>query len=250
MQPAGAVLSGQRIAVVEDDAELATLILDELRHAGAHAVALGSAEALYRELLRESFDLVVLDVGLPGEDGHSVAQYLHQIAPRTGIVMLTGRGGGDAMREGLLRGADLFLHKPLDLDLLIAALVSLCRRLSVAASMPAVAANATEASGSSDWRLSPDGWTLCAPELGASRARTLALTEAERALLLQLFSRRGEPVDRDTLVAAIAGNAATFDPHRLEVLVHRLRTRAASAFDSALPLRAVRGRGYLIGRDD
>ncbi|WP_369979083.1 response regulator transcription factor [Xanthomonas bundabergensis] len=230
----GLVLAGVRIAVVEDDAELRAIIVEELGHEGAQVLGFGSAEALYRHLLGDTCDLVVLDVGLPGEDGYSVARYLRQIAPQAGIVMLTGRGANTDMTRGLLQGADMYLVKPLDVELLIAALANLRRRLQPAAP--------PQAPPVQDWRLSDDGWTLCSPA-----QRALALTEAERGLLRALFAQRGAPVDRDTLIAAVTDAPWDFDPHRLEVLVHRLRARVTAATDAALPLRAVRGQGYLLG---
>ncbi|MDL5365445.1 response regulator transcription factor [Xanthomonas sp. NCPPB 2654] len=230
----GLVLAGVRIAVVEDDPELRAIVVDELRHEGAQVLGFGSAEALYRHLLGDVCDLVVLDVGLPGEDGYSVARYLRQIVPQAGIVMLTGRGANTDMTRGLMQGADLYLVKPLDVELLIAALANLRRRLQPAA--PSAAPTVQ------DWRLSDDGWTLFAPG-----ARTLALTEAERGLLKTLFAQRGAPVDRDTLIAAVTDAPWDFDPHRLEVLVHRLRARVTAATAATLPLRAVRGQGYLLG---
>lgn len=229
-------LAEVRIAVVEDDPELRAIIVDELRHEGAQVFGFGSAEALYRHLLGTACELVVLDVGLPGEDGYSVARYLRQIVPHAGIVMLTGRGANTDMARGLTQGADLYLVKPLDVELLIAALANLRRRLQ-----PAVAPMAATTTAQ-DWRISDDGWTLFSPEL-----RALALTEAERGLLKALFAQRGAPVDRDTLIAAVTDAPWDFDPHRLEVLVHRLRTRVTAATAATLPLRAVRGQGYLLG---
>ncbi|HVJ38166.1 MAG TPA: response regulator transcription factor [Stenotrophomonas sp.] len=233
-------LHGLRVAVVEDDAELATLIVDELHLVGARAQALPSAEALYRQLLAHAFDLVVLDVGLPGEDGYAVAAHLRAAAPQVGIVMLTGRAAGTDMARGLLQGADLYLVKPLDMPLLTAALASVWRRLEPPVPMDAPAPTAANALG--QWQLSADAWTLHAPD-----ARALSLSAPERAVLVELFARRGEPVSRAALIAAISPKASTaFDPHRLEVLVHRLRARVESVCGRKLPLRAVRGTGYLL----
>ncbi len=231
-------LSGMAVAVVEDDAELRAIIVEDLGLYGAQVVGFGSAEALYRHLLGHACEAVVLDVGLPGEDGYSVAHYLRQIAPQSGIVMLTGRGAVADMTRGLRQGADLYLVKPLDVELLAAALDTLRRRLRptptpVEASVPA-----------GSWQLADDGWTLLSPH-----RRALALTDAERGLLGQLFAHRGTPVDRETLIAAVTDSPWDFDPHRLEVLVHRLRTRVASGLDAQLPLRAVRGQGYLLGNE-
>jgi two-component system, OmpR family, response regulator PhoP len=231
----GLALAGARIAVVEDDAELCAIVVDELRHAGAEVAGFGNAERLYRHLLAHPCELVVLDVGLPGEDGYSVAGYLRQIVPQAGIVMLTGRGATTDMTRGLLQGADVYLVKPLDVALLIAALANLRRRLQLAQAPPREATMA-------DWRLSDDGWTLFSPQ-----QRKLALTEAERGLLKALFAQRGAPVERDILIAAVTDVPWDFDPHRLEVLVHRLRARVTAATQAPLPLRAVRGQGYLLG---
>lgn len=104
-------LEGLHVWVVEDDAELQALLLDELAWRGATVRGLGSAEALYRALLSDRCDIVVLDVGLPGEDGYAVASHL-RASQSIGIVMLTGRSDARDMALGLTQGADLYLVKP------------------------------------------------------------------------------------------------------------------------------------------
>lgn len=225
-------LAGLRVAVVEDDAELRALLVGELADQGVAATALDSAEALYRHLAGQPCDVVLLDVMLPGEDGYSVAAHLRR-SSNVGIVMLTGRGAPRDMAQGLGQGADLYLVKPVDPDVLVAALASLRRRLDAAGDAPAAAPAA--------WSLRSGGWRLCAPD-----GSGLDLTGAERALLQPLFAHAGQPVDRETLIAAQTDAPWDFDPHRLEVLVHRLRARVRAATGHALPLRAVRGAGYLV----
>ncbi|WP_313347699.1 response regulator transcription factor [Stenotrophomonas sp.] len=228
-------LAGLHVWVVEDDPELLALLLDDLAWRGATVRGLGSAEALYRALLSDRCDIVVLDVGLPGEDGYAVASHLRASAD-IGIVMLTGRGDARDMAMGLTQGADLYLIKPPDLDVLAAGLRSLRRRLPGARGEPAVAA-----APPSRWEMSTDGWTLHAP----SGAR-LALTAMERGVLQQLFAAAGVAVTRDQLIAQVTDNPWDFDPHRLDVLVHRLRARVRSATGVELPIRALRGQGYLL----
>ena len=242
---AGRELAGLTLWVVEDDAELRALMLDDLRWRGAQVVGLESAEALYRELAVGRCDIVILDVGLPGEDGYRVAEHLRQV-PRMGVVMLTGRGSRHDMAHGLAQGADLYLIKPLDVDLLAAALLSLRRRLfdatgGLAPSSPPAPAPADEAPR---WELRDDGWSL-----SAGTGATLQLTAAERGLLRCLLARPAVPVDRETLIAAVTDQPWDFDPHRLEVLVHRLRTRVSNAMGLKLPLRALRGVGYLFASE-
>lgn len=228
-------LDGLTVWVVEDDPELLALMLDDLQWRGAAVRGLGSAEALYRALLHDRCDIVVLDVGLPGEDGYTVASHLRQAAD-IGIVMLTGRGSPHDMAHGLTQGADVYLVKPLDLEVLAAGLLSLRRRLS--AGRPAVQ-TVTEVQRA--WQLSADGWTLQSPT-----PHTLALTAMERAALQALFDAAGEPVTRERLIECITDTPWDFDPHRLDVLVHRLRARVRAATGAELPIRALRGQGYLL----
>jgi two-component system response regulator PhoP len=228
-------LDGLTVWVVEDDPELLALMLDDLSWRGAAVRGLGSAEALYRALLQDRCDIVVLDVGLPGEDGYAVASHLRQAAD-IGIVMLTGRGSPHDMAHGLTQGADVYLVKPLDLDVLAAGLLSLRRRLS--AGRPAVQ---TVTQVQRAWQLSADGWTLHSPA-----QQTLALTAMERGALQLLFEAVGEPVTRERLIERVTDAPWDFDPHRLDVLVHRLRARVRTATGLELPIRALRGQGYLL----
>lgn len=228
-------LAGLQVWVVEDDPELRALLLDDLAWRGATVRGLGSAEALYRALLSDRCDIVVLDVGLPGEDGYAVASHLRASAS-IGIVMLTGRGGARDMALGLNQGADLYLVKPPDMDVLAAGLHSLRRRLPSASPAPAAATAALPR-----WRLADDDWTLHAPT-----ATTLALTVMERGVLQRLFDAPGAAVTREQLIANLTDAPWDFDPHRLDVLVHRLRTRVRGATGVELPIRALRGQGYLL----
>lgn len=232
---AGGELQGLRVWVVEDDPELLALGVDDLRWRGAEVLGLDSAEALYRALAVGQCDIVVLDVGLPGEDGYSVARHLRRIAD-IGIVMLTGRGSTHEMAHGLSLGADVYLVKPLDGNLLAAALASLRRRLRPALPI----AHAAPAPVAAQWQLQADGWNLCAPN-GA----VLALTSAERGFLRALLATPSVPVEREALIAAVTDQPWDFDPHRLEVLVHRLRARVRGGIGLTLPVRALRGAGYL-----
>ncbi len=236
-------LDGVRIWVVEDDPEWRGMVVDELQHHGAHVRGIDSVEALYRELAVDRCDILVLDVGLPGEDGLSATGHLRR-TDGMGIVLVTGRSGTADMAHGLSMGADVYLPKPLELPVLVAALHSLHRRmtLSAPAQDAAVAVAASESrKDAATWSLRADGWDLHAPN-----GRALTLTAAERGFLRELFSAHGAAVDRERLIAAVTDQPWDFDPHRLEVLVHRLRTRARNATGVMLPVRSMRGVGYLL----
>jgi two-component system response regulator PhoP len=226
-----------RVLVVEDEDELRELTVSELSERGLSVTGLASAEALYRHLSVHVCDIVVLDVGLPGEDGYTVARHLRQVAG-VGVVMLTGRGSAGDMVRGLDTGADLYLVKPVDMDVLAASITSLARRLAeVSPPAPAPEMASAPASG---WSLGAGDWNLCPPD-----AAPLPLSESERSFLQTLFANPGTPVDRETLIQAITAQPWDFDPHRLEVLVHRLRARVRALTGLSLPVRAVRGAGYL-----
>lgn len=232
---AGCRLDGVRIWVVEDDPEWRGMVVEELEYHGADVRGIDSVEALYRELAVDRCDILVLDVGLPGEDGLSATGHLRRM-DGMGIVLVTGRSGTADMAHGLSLGADVYLPKPLELPVLVAALHSLHRRMSQ--SSPAVVAPGEAVAA---WNLRSDGWDLHAPN-----GKVLTLTAAERGFLRELFAVPGEAVDRERLIAAVTDQPWDFDPHRLEVLVHRLRTRARNATGIVLPVRALRGMGYML----
>lgn len=226
-----------QIAVVEDDDEFRELMVSDLSSRGFAVVGMDSAEALYRYLSIRRCHIVVLDVGLPGEDGYSVARHLRQMSS-VGIIMLTARGDAGDMARGFDTGADLYLIKPVDLDVLASAVTSLQRRL-------ASANGSAPSKKNGSWSLVASGWSLSPPQ-----GEEIALAEAERAFLQPLFANPGQPVARETLIGELTDKPWEFDPHRLEVLVHRLRMRVKAATGLTLPIRAVRGVGYLFTDGD
>lgn len=242
-QPPSTVRTGTqplRIALLEDDAELRERILvPGLQDYGFDVTGTGTAADLYRSMLTRAFDIVVLDIGLPGESGLTVARHLRDISTM-GIVMLTGNHGRRDQVHALSVGADAYLSKPVDIEVLAATLHSLGRRLAGAAGAPPLAPAATTHAPAA-WQLDTDGWRLASPS-----GIPLALTAPERSLLKALVAAEGQPVARDTLIAALCSDVYDFDPHRLEMLVHRLRRKALDAGTGELPLLTARGFGYLF----
>lgn len=225
----------QRVLVVEDDEELRERILvPGLRGAGFAACGVGSALEMYRELLSRDADVVVLDVGLPDEDGFDAAAHLRETT-RAGIVMLTGRQSSRDRVRGLDTGADAYLVKPVDMAVLVATVRSVLRRTQATPS--------TTPPQHSDgrWNLAADGWHLVAPD----GARVL-LGHGERVLLERLARERGTVVARDVLAPELIAAMEDFDPHRIEMLVHRLRRKVLAATGLRLPLETVRGAGYVF----
>jgi len=235
-QPSASVneLNSLRVAVLEDEPALRDrIILPGLARYGFAVTGYGSVAEFCAAVAGAPFDLLVLDVSLPDGDGFSVARQMREHQPALGIIMLTSRAEVTDRIRGLTEGADVYFSKPIEMDLLAAALHSLARRIATTAPSarpPAVA-----------WRLSDDGWGLLAPE-----GTSAALTRSERSLCAALFERPGELVSRELLIEAIAGNADDFDAHRLDAMVYRLRSKVRRRCGADLPLTVVHGRGYML----
>lgn len=224
------------VMVVEDDDELRDgIVVPALRDDGFDAEGVPSAMALYRALSLRSYDMFVVDVGLPDESGFTVARHLRQLG-EVGIVMLTARCGPEDHVRGLDGGADAYLSKPVGTDVLAATLRSVLRRIAPTAKAPAL--HAPVASG---WRLGVQGWQLVSPS-----GVQVALSHGERLFMTLLADAVGTVVAREAIIQHLCGNDNDFDPHRLEMLVYRLRRKVHANTGTELPLSTVRGMGYLL----
>lgn len=220
-----------KVAVLEDDAELREEILvPQLRESGFDVHGFEVAEELYQAVETTRFDLLVLDINLPDVDGFTVARTLREKAA-TGIVVLTGRRAAADQIKGLSEAADAWLVKPVAVEVLVATLHSLARRVRMGAGE-----NETP-----QWRLASEGWRLCAPD-----GRSMALNHSERRLLARLFETPGDLVAHDELIRVLVTAVEDVDQHRLEMLIHRLRRKVAGELGRSLPLRSVRSRGYVL----
>lgn len=223
-----------RVAVLEDDAALRNdILLPGLAACGFEAEGFERPGELYRSMLVAPFDVVLLDIGLPGEDGLSVARHLRATSS-IGIAVLSGRGDAQERIRGLGEAVDIWLSKPVDFAIVAASLGSLVRRMRMVA-LPA------KAEGVGGWRFDAGGWRLHAPS-----GRAVELSRSERCVLQRLFAANGEPVSREALILELGGSSDSFDAHRLEMLVHRMRRKIAGETGAELPLRAVRGLGYVV----
>jgi DNA-binding response OmpR family regulator len=221
-----------RLALLDDDDMLRDRILaPRLRQFGFEVTASGSAAELHAVVEHEVPDIFLLDLGLPDGDGFQVARSLRAAVPRAGIVILSGRSDNVDRVRGLFEGADAYLTKPVEIDVLVATLYSVARRLEPE----------TRAAPAGHWALSPDEWFLLSP----SGARVM-LSKSERRLLDAMLKHVNEVVSRETLIAVLTDDVDAFDPHRLDSMVHRLRRKVLSALGEPLPLNAAHGTGYVL----
>lgn len=226
----------QSVVVLEDDAELRDHILvPGLIAFGFNAIGVESAMALYRLLSIEPHSVFVVDAGLPDADGFQVVEHLRKRENAT-IVMLTGRRSSADHVRGLENGADMYLTKPVSIDVLATALQTLVRRTNERSH---AAQEATLRTGS--WELGVGGWSLVSPE-----GETIALSLAERTLVMKLYQSREHPVQREELIVELSGVIEDFDPNRLEMLIHRLRKKVVERLGAELPLYTIRRAGYFL----
>ena len=219
------------VYLVDDDEDFREEMVAGLSRLGLNIHGFHNAEALYRAYAAKPSQIVIIDIGLSGEDGLSIAAHLRS-SQSVGIIMATGRGAIEDRVASFQKGADFCLVKPIDVRELAATVVALNDRVNRYINLPSL--------HTPQWALVEGGWTL-ADGLG----HRLRLTVSERHLLARLFRERGNTVERSALVEAMGANIYDFDYGNLDTIVSRLRQRAKKA-NMHLPLHAIRGRGFFF----
>lgn len=236
-----------RVLVVEDEAHLAQGLRFNLEAEGYQAEVVGDGEAATDKLLdkKEKFDLVVLDIMLPGKDGFSVVSELRAARNYVPVLMLTARGRPEDVLKGFASGADDYLAKPFDLSILLARLQGLLRRSEW---MLGDRSNDAQGDGleSTDFqKFSFSGKTI---DFGAlelrSRGNTIHLTVMESELLRHLVQHDGKVVSRKDLLEQVWGLHEDTDTRAIDNFIVRLRRYIEDDPGSPRHLQTVRGVGY------
>lgn len=226
----GDVASAPLVYLVDDDEDFREEIVSGLSRLGLNAYGFDSAASLYRAYAVMPPEIVVLDIGVEGEDGLSIAAHLRASQP-IGIIMATARGAVDDRVAGLEKGADVYLVKPIDVRELAATIVAVHNRVNWYREAPAPPQ-------APQWALVEGGWAII-DGLG----NRLRLTVSEQRLLGCLFKERGNTVERSVLAAIMGEDAYNLNYAHLDTIVSRLRRRARKS-NMLLPLHAIRGLGF------
>jgi len=230
----------QWVALVEDESTLRDEIEFQLQHHGFQVLAFADAFGLYRHMATGSVAAVVLDIGLPGEDGLSIARLLRSHDQQLGIVFLTARAQRDDKMTGLQAGADAYLVKPVDLDELALILRRLlARQQPTKTSVPPASPRPAEPPEQALWKLNRDRAKIIAPN-----GQTVQLTLVELQLLTVLATRDGQACKPAELAHGMGLMNDEWSQHRLEVIVSRLRNKVLRESGLPAPVRTVRGMGY------
>ena len=225
----------QRILVVDDDAELRALLQSYLGAQGYEVVAVESGQALRRELAAGSFDLVILDLMLPGDDGLSLCRELRATSSLP-ILMLTARGDELDRIVGLEMGADDYLPKPFHPRELLARIRSILRRMQDRAGVAPARA------------LRFAGWSL---DIGLRHLLgedgvAVPLSTGEFRLLHALAESANRVLSRDRLTDVLSGREAGPFDRSVDVMIGRLRRRLGDDGREPTLIKTVRNEGYVL----
>ena len=225
----------QRVLIVEDEHHLAEGLRFNLEAEGFHADVVDTGEAALARLLDPAshFDLVVLDVMLPRQDGFAVVSELRQKRVFVPVLMLTARGRPEDVLKGFAAGADDYLTKPTELAILLARIGGLLRRS--AWTRQDVAADRFTFSGRS---IDFDRLELTVGD------RVLKLTLMEANLLRYLIEHEGKPVSRKEMLERVWGLHEDTDTRAIDNFIVRLRRYIENEPAHPRHLLTVRGIGY------
>lgn len=217
-----------RILIVEDDGLVAHGLKQGLQQSGYTVDLAANGEAAENFFATESFDMALVDIGLPGIDGLELIRRLRARGNTLPILILTARGSMEETVQGLDAGADDYIAKPYRLPEVAARMRALIRRSNALA----------------DACVQHGGLRLDTRSRTASlNEETLELTNREWAILEMLLLASPAVVNKDKLVQSLAGWDKDITPNAIEVHVSRLRAKLAAG---KVVIRTVRGIGYRV----
>lgn len=220
-----------KVLAIEDDRRIAYLVEQALLDAGHVVTVANNGLDGYKLAEQETFDVIVLDVMLPGMHGFDICRRLRRQRRRTPILMLTARDAVSDRVQGLDAGADDYLVKPFAIDELLARLRALVRR--------------TDGDEQGEVLRLAD-LTLDTRSHEAKRnGQLLALTVKEFQLLEYFLRHPGRVLTREQITDQVWGYDADISSNVLETYIHYLRDKVDRGFGRAL-IRTVRGVGYML----
>jgi two-component system response regulator TctD len=217
-----------RILLVEDDVVLSEWLTRALAPTGFVADAVHDGRQAIEYLNDKPYDAMVLDLGLPGADGHEVLAQIRRLGHRLPVLILTGNDNVSERVRALHGGADDFLGKPFAMEELEARLIALIRR-----------AWGTE---HSRFDFGPLSYDSAAKKFSLGE-RTLSLTPREHTVLRALLPHSGRPLSKQEILDRIYADDTDVMPEAVEVMIYRLRKRLEG---STVKITTLRGLGYLL----
>jgi two-component system, OmpR family, phosphate regulon response regulator OmpR len=227
-----------RILVVDDDAELRELVHAYLTQQGFDVATVPDGRAMDATLERETFDLVLLDLMMPGEDGLSIAKRLKGSHPIP-IIMVSAQGEDVDRIVGLEVGADDYIAKPFNPRELLARIRAVLRRAQAAP----VAAPAANVHRFGEFQLDLNAHRLM------RNGDAVALTSGEFELLAVLVKHPNRVLDRDRILDLLTGAERSPFDRSIDVRVTRLRSKIERDPSAPVYIKTIWGKGYMFCPD-
>jgi len=230
--------TADHILIVDDDAEIRSLLATYLTRNGLKATAVGDGKAMWRVLGEGHVDLIVLDLMLPGDDGLTLCRDLRARSDLP-VIMLTARGEETDRIVGLEMGADDYMPKPFSARELLARIKVILRR--VRSLPPNMRRDEHDELAFAGWRLDTVQRQLLSPE-----GEPTPLSGAEYRLLRIFLAHPNRVLNRDQLVDLTQGREADPLDRSIDVQVSRLRHRLRDDPKDPQLIKTVRGEGYVL----
>lgn len=228
----------KRILLVEDDATISDLVAYNLRRAGYEVLQEHNGRTGLEAALTHDVDLVLMDLMLPAIDGMTASKEIVRRKPSLPIIMLTARGERETMLEGFESGADDYITKPFDIEVLLARIQARLRRVPAGIPVGDGAGDRTIATG--DLVLDRDTHAI------RTGRGEVALNPKEYDLLELLLSRPGHLFPREEIVERVWHHKYLPASRSLDVHIRRLRAKLQQV-QAEVSLQTVRGVGYRLG---
>lgn len=225
-----------RVLLVEDDKEIAAMVVEMLNENGLEACAVGSAPSMDDVLKKQSFDLIVVDAMLPGEDGFSICRRL-RASSTVPIVMLTALGDEISRIIGIELGADDYVTKPFHPREFMARIKALLRR----ASYGAARGQELTAMRFAGWQIDPILRQLVNPD-----GVHVSMTTAEFDILLAFCQNPGRVMTREQLLRLTHAGLAGPVERSIDVHISRVRQKIEPNVREPTVIKTVRLGGYLF----
>lgn len=227
-----------KILIVDDDREIRSLLADYLDHNGYSAVMVGDGNGMWAAMQDQHFDLIVLDLNLPGEDGLTLCRMLRSKS-NIPVIMLTARGEPLDRILGLEMGADDYLPKPFEPRELLARIRSVLRRIQ-----------STQYGQNNDsiQKLKFAGWVLdlTARHLISPDDTIVSLSGAEYRMLNIFLEHPNRVLNRDQLLNMTHGRDADPFDRSIDIQISRLRQKLREDARSPQIIKTVRNGGYVL----
>ena len=213
--------NARKILIVDDDPDLLEMLVEQLKmHDEFDPVPVKNAAQAVETAKADQIDLVIMDIGLPDQDGREVVRVLRKNGFKAPVIMLTGHGTESDTILGLESGANDYVTKPFRFAVLLARIRAQLRQ--------------HDASEDAVFTIGPYTFRPSSKVLVNSKTQKVRLTEKETAILRFLYRAGQEPVSRETLLQEVWGYNSGVTTHTLETHIYRLRQKVEQ--DSANPV--------------